>query len=220
MSAINEEQLREEKMKEMDAKCIMKKGKLTYMDLTRKQWIDRLLQVDPDLKPEEIKDDYHIYEIAQACEPGSDSELESIDSEDEEKEIEYKGRKYKGRELLVLFENEADEAQQKYKEYEKSKKPAKKQKTDKPAKSEGAGKGRKADKGTVWDRFLVGNRTVLGPSVYKKFCEQTGRDLFTPVKFTANDGSTIFKVMEQGQHDDKLRWAKLKEQDLEEGDYF
>ena len=40
---------------------------------------------------------------------------------------------YKGKELLDLWESEADQAKQNYKEYEKANKsPAKKQKTDKP----------------------------------------------------------------------------------------
>ena len=57
-------------------------------------------------------------EIAQACEPGSDSEdLESIDSEDEEKEHEYNGHVYKGKELLDMWESEADEAMQTFKAY-------------------------------------------------------------------------------------------------------
>eukprot|EP00966_Prymnesium_polylepis_P144148 3327922-Prymnesium_polylepis.1 len=62
-----------------------------------------------------------------------------------------------------------------------------KQKIDKSEKSgkadksggDAGGKGRKPDKGTAWSRFLLGNRTVLGPSVYfeyKKYCETFERD--------------------------------------------
>jgi hypothetical protein len=106
------------------------KGKPTYLGLTRRQWIDRLLEVDPTTKSEEITDEYHIVEIAQACEPGSDSDdLESVDSEDEEQEHTCNGDVYKGKELLDLWESEADEAKQKFKAYEKANKPAKKQKT-------------------------------------------------------------------------------------------
>jgi hypothetical protein len=66
----------------------------------------------------------------------------------------------------------------------------------------------------------VGNRTVLGPSVYKKYCESVGREIGTPVMFTAQDGSTIFKVLDIGKYDEKLRWARNPEQELEEGEYF
>ena len=105
---------------------------------------------------------------------------------------------------------------------------AKKQKTDKPKsdktdKSDGASaKGRKAEKGTAWSRFLVGNRTVLGPSVYKKYCESVDRDYEVPVMFAAPDGSKVSKVLDVGKYDDKLRWARNPEQDLavEGEDYF
>jgi hypothetical protein len=62
------------------------KGKQTYLGLTRRQWIDRFLEVDPSTNPEELAEgDFHIVELGQACEPRSDSDdLESIDSEDEE----------------------------------------------------------------------------------------------------------------------------------------
>ena len=122
---------------------------------------------------------------------------------------------------------------QDFKEYEtkanRRKPSAKKQKTDKSDKddkadkSDGAGaKGAKAKTGTAWSRFLLGNRTVLGPSVYKKYCDSVGRDWEIPVMFTGPDGDTLFKVLEMGKYDGKLRWAKNPEQDLaEEGeDYF
>eukprot|EP00966_Prymnesium_polylepis_P233514 5400647-Prymnesium_polylepis.1 len=60
--------------------------------------------------------------------------------------------------------------------YEKANTPsAKKQRTGKSDKSDksdktddgAAAKGRKAEKGTTWSRFELGNRTVLGPSIYK-----------------------------------------------------
>ena len=38
--------------------------------------------------------------------------------------------------------------------------------------------------------------------------------------FTAQDGSTIFKVLDIGKYDEKLRWARNPEQELEEGEYF
>ena len=85
---------------------------------------------------------------------------------------EYKGKEYLGKELLDLWDSEAEQAKQKHKQYEKANKPsAKKQKTDKSDKSDkadkadksdGAGaKGAKAKTGTAWSRFLIGNRTVL-----------------------------------------------------------
>ena len=116
-----------------------------------------------------------------------------------------------------------------YKEYEKANKPsAKKQKTDKPKsdktyKSDGASaKCRKAEKGTAWSRFLHSNRTVLGPSVYKKYCESVDRDWEVPVMFTGPDGASLFKVLDVGKYDEKFRWAKNPEQNLaEEGvDYY
>jgi hypothetical protein len=230
---INQQQEREEKVKMMDSMCVMAKGKQTYLNLTRRQWIDRFLDWDPTTDAKELAEgDFHIVELAQACEPGSDDDdLESVDSEDEEKEHEYKGKMYKGKELLDLWESEADQAKQNYKEYEKANKSsAKKQKTDKPKsdktdKSDGASasaKGRKAEKGTAWSRFLLGNRTVLGPSVYKKYCESVDRDWEVPVMFTGPDGASLFKVLDVGKYDDKLRWARNPEQDLavEGEDYF
>ena len=76
--------------------------------------------------------------------------------------------------------------------------------------------------GTAWSRFLVGNRTVLGPSIYKKYCDSVGIDWEIPVKFTGPDGQPIFKVLDVGKYDEKFRWAKNPEQNLaEEGvDYF
>ena len=69
--------------------------------------------------------------------------------------------------------------------------------------SDGASaKGRKAEKGTAWSRFLLGNRTVLGPSVYKKFCESVGRDWEVPVMFTGPDGVSLFKVLDVGKYDE------------------
>ena len=96
-------------------------------------------------------------------------------------------------------------------------------KSDKSDKSDGAAaKGRKAEKGTAWSRFLLGNRTVLGPSVYKKYCESVERDYEVPVQFTAPDGSHVFKVLDVGKYDEKFRWAKNPEQNLavEGEDYF
>eukprot|EP00966_Prymnesium_polylepis_P201795 4675717-Prymnesium_polylepis.1 len=71
----------------MDSMCVMVKGKQIYLGLTRRQWIDRIIEVDPTTKHEELADgDFHIVELGQACKPGSDDDLESVDSEDEEKE--------------------------------------------------------------------------------------------------------------------------------------
>ena len=228
-----QEQTREEKIEEMDSMCVMVKGKQTYLGLTRRQWQDRFLDWDPDTSIEELSEgDFHIVELGQACEcKEEDADLVSVDSEDEETLHEYKGKKYLGKELLDLWESEADQAKQNYKKYEKTNKPsAKKQKTDKPTsdktdKSDGASasaKGRKAEKGTAWSRFLLGNRTVLGPSVYKKYCKSVKRDWEVPVMFTGPDGGSLFKVLDVGKYDDKLRWARNPEQDLaEEGeDYF
>jgi hypothetical protein len=167
--------------------------------------------------------------MACACKE-DDADLVSVDSDDEETLHEYKGKKYLGKELLDLWETEADQAKQDYKEYEKANKPsAKKQKTDKSDKadkankSDGAGaKGAKAKTGTAWSRFLNGNRTVLGPSIYKKYCDSVERDWEIPVKFTGPDGDTVFKVLDVGKYDEKFRWAKNPEQNLaEEGeDYY
>eukprot|EP00966_Prymnesium_polylepis_P139051 3212808-Prymnesium_polylepis.1 len=53
---------------------------------------------------------------------------------------------------------------------------------------------RKAEKGvTTWSRFLLGNRMVLGPSVYKKFCDTVEKDWEVPVMFTGSDGQSLFK---------------------------
>ena len=226
------EQTREEKIEEMDSMCVMVKGKQTYLGLTRRQWIDRFLDWDPDTSIEElVEGDFHIVELGVSCAcKEDDADLVSVDSEDEETLHEYKGKKYLGKELLDLWESEADKAKQDYKEYEKANKPsAKKQKTDKSDKadkankSDGAGaKGAKAKTGTAWSRFLNGNRTVLGPSIYKKYCDSVERDWEIPVKFTGPDGDTVFKVLDVGKYDEKFRWAKNPEQNLavEGEDYY
>ena len=140
---INQQQEREAKVSKMNSMCRMKKGKQTYLDLTRRQWVDRFLESDPTADVKELAEgDFHIVELAQACEPGSDvDDLKSVDSEDEETEHEYRGKMYKGKELLDLWESEADQAKQNLKEYEKANKPsAKKQKTDKSDKADKADK--------------------------------------------------------------------------------
>ena len=83
-------------------------------------------------------------------------------------------------------------------------------------------KGAKAKTGTAWSRFLLGNRTVLGPSIYKKYCDSVERDWEIPVKFTGPDGNTLFKVLDVGKYDEKFRWAKNPEQNLavEGEDYY
>eukprot|EP00966_Prymnesium_polylepis_P142870 3298756-Prymnesium_polylepis.1 len=48
------EQTREEKIKVMNAMCGMAKGKQTYESLTKRQWIDRLLDWDPSIPIEEL----------------------------------------------------------------------------------------------------------------------------------------------------------------------
>ena len=59
---------RAEKVKQMDSMCVMVKGKQTYLGLTRRQWIDRFLEVDPTTNHEELAEgDFHIVELAQAC---------------------------------------------------------------------------------------------------------------------------------------------------------
>ena len=217
-NSVNQEQTREGEIEEMDGMCVMVKGKRTYLGLTRRQWQDRFLEWDPDSSIEELAEgEFHIVELGLACVcKEKDADLVSVDSEDEETLHEYKGKKYLAKELLDLWESEADQAKQNYKEYEKTNKSsAKKQKTDKPKsdktdKSDGASagaKGAKAKTGNAWSRFLIGNRTVLGPSVYKKYCESVDRDWEKPVMFTAPDGSKVFKVLDVGKYDDKLRWA-------------
>ena len=87
-------QERADKIKIMDSMCAMHNGKKTYLGLTYRQWIDRFLEVDPTTSVKDLSEgDFHIVELGQACDPRSDSEdLESIDSEDEEKEHEYSGK--------------------------------------------------------------------------------------------------------------------------------
>ena len=129
---INQQQEREAKVSMMDSMCGMNKGKQTYLNLTRRQWIDRFLEWNPATDPKELAEgDFHLVELAQACECQEDAaDLVSVNSEDEETLHEYKGKKYLGKELLDLWETEADQAKQDYKEYEKANKPsAKKQKT-------------------------------------------------------------------------------------------
>jgi hypothetical protein len=53
---IHEKKAREEKVEQMDAMCVMVKGKQTYLGLIRRQWIDRFLEVDPSTKPEDLKE--------------------------------------------------------------------------------------------------------------------------------------------------------------------
>ena len=226
---------REEKLKLINSLCSTTKGKQTYHGLTRRQWIDRYLDWDPDTSIEELAEgEFHIVELGLACVcKEENADLVSVDSDDEETLHEYKGKKYLGKELLDVWESEADQAKQNLKEYEKANKPsAKKQKTDKSDKadkadkadkSDGAGaKGAKAKTGTAWSRFLIGNRTVLGPSIYKKYCDSVERDWEIPVKFTGPDGKSLFKVLDVGKYDEKFRWAKNPEQNLavEGEDYY
>ena len=56
---------------------------------------------------------------------------------------------------------------------------------------------------------------ATGPSVYKKFCESVDRDWEVPVMFTGPDGATVFKVLDVGKYDEKLRWARNPDQNLE-----
>eukprot|EP00966_Prymnesium_polylepis_P196997 4565168-Prymnesium_polylepis.1 len=51
---INQQLEREEKVKQMDNMCVMVKGKQPYLGLTRCQWIDRFLEVDPTTNHEEL----------------------------------------------------------------------------------------------------------------------------------------------------------------------
>ena len=94
---INQQQEREAKVNTMDSMCVMNKGKQTYLNLTRRQWIDRFLDWNPAADAKELAEgDFHIVEVAQACEPGSDDnddDFESVNSEDEETEHEYKGKR-------------------------------------------------------------------------------------------------------------------------------
>ena len=53
-SDTNQEQTREEKVELMDSMCVMVKGKQTYQGLTRRQWIDRFLDWNPDANIEEL----------------------------------------------------------------------------------------------------------------------------------------------------------------------
>ena len=63
----NQEQTREEKVELMDSMCVMVKGKQTYQGLTRRQWIDRYFDWDPDQSIEELEEgDFHIVELGQA----------------------------------------------------------------------------------------------------------------------------------------------------------
>jgi hypothetical protein len=154
----------------------------------------------------------------------------SLDSDDEDTQHPHNGKLYKAKELLDLYDFEADQAKQEYNQIEKE---AKKQKTgnpkpNKPNKSDksdksgasAATKGRNPEKGTPWTRFLVGNRTVLGPSVYKKYCSSVDRDWQIPVKFHGPDGQPVFKILDAGKYDGNLRWAKNPDQELDEENYF
>ena len=58
---INPQQQREAKVSMINSMCRMKKGKQTYLDLTRRQWVDRLLESDPTVDVKEIAEgDFHI----------------------------------------------------------------------------------------------------------------------------------------------------------------
>ena len=62
---INQQQEREEKVKLMDSMCVMVKGKQTYLGLTRRQWIDRYLDWDPDTSIEELTEAGKVYVITE-----------------------------------------------------------------------------------------------------------------------------------------------------------
>eukprot|EP00966_Prymnesium_polylepis_P288808 6670921-Prymnesium_polylepis.1 len=68
----NQQETREEKIKMMDSMCVMVKGKQTYQGLTRRQWIDRFLiwceEKDEASVRELVTGDFHVVELAKACE--------------------------------------------------------------------------------------------------------------------------------------------------------
>eukprot|EP00966_Prymnesium_polylepis_P075144 1743031-Prymnesium_polylepis.1 len=72
----------------MNSLCSTTKGKQTYHGLTRRQWIDRYLDWDPDSNFEELAEgDFHIVELAQTIECMEDKDdLVSVSSGDEETE--------------------------------------------------------------------------------------------------------------------------------------
>lgn len=66
----------------------------------------------------------------------------------------------------------------------------------------------------------MGNRIVLGPTIYKNYCDRVGRDWRVPVRFTdVQNGTPVFKVLVVG-FDERIRWALNPDQDLAEGQYF
>ena len=117
----------DKRVQHMDSLCEMnKKGKSTFEGLSKQQWVNLLLQYQPDFRDKKKEvDALHMVEIAKILEGrDSDSDLESVDSD---KSYEYDGKKVRGSELYEIWDKEYKEGKKKFNKKE-GKKPIQKKK--------------------------------------------------------------------------------------------
>ena len=104
----------DKRVQHMDSLCEMnKKGKSTFEGLSKQQWVNLLLQYQPDFRDKKKEvDALHMVEIAKILEGrDSDSDLESVDSD---KSYEYDGKKVRGSELYEIWDKEYKEGKKKF----------------------------------------------------------------------------------------------------------
>ena len=186
-------------VRHMDSLCEMKKGKSTFEGLSKQQWVNLLLQYQPDFRDKKKEvDALHMVEIAKILEGrDSDSDLESVDSD---KSYEYDGKKVRGSELYEIWDKEYKEGKKKFNKKE-GKKPIQKKK--------------KAS-----TKFLFTNRTNLPAAKYNEHLQLEGWKLDKPVQFKNNSNQLVYKVIEFGTFDKKPKWVKHGIQEWQDGTYY
>ena len=70
----------------------------------------------------------------------------------------------------------------------------------------------------VWQRFIFGNRIVLGAKAYKAYCESNGIDTKLPVWFNTPHGKVI-KCLDYVNYDSQVFWVRLPHSEMDEGKY-
>ena len=242
-----EEAFDEESFDEMDKDIVKsKKGEDTYNGMTRKEVVTLLLNWAPRVRVEDLLDEkkVHLKQLVvlyeKHCKEGDkknddddDDDLVSIDSDDETTmhECPSSGKRYRGKDLLNMWEGEINAKVgriQTPKAKKGGKAKVKREDSDdddtdtvKEEEIETTKKkpGRKPSTQTVWEKFTFGNRINLGAKVYKAYCEKNNIDMTTPVKFHTPFGD-VFKCLDHGKFEDKPFWSKLPHSEMEEGTYF
>ena len=196
----------DKRVQHMDSLCEMnKKGKSTFEGLSKQQWVNLLLQYQPDFRDKKKEvDALHMVEIAKILEGrDSDSDLESVDSD---KSYEYDGKKVRGSELYEIWDKEYKEGKKKFNKKE-GKKPIQKKK-------------KASTKMSAWEKFLFTNRTNLPAAKYNEHLQLEGWKLDKPVQFKNNSNQLVYKVIEFGTFDKKPKWVKHGTQEWQDGTYY